>query len=465
MPKNIFERAKDAWKTLLGKPDGASQQYGYYGMGSYRADKFQLSGGSEKTIIASVYTRLALDVSSIDIKHVRLNDKGRYSETLKSGLNNCLMVEANKDQSGFAFKEDLVLSMLDEGCVAIVPTEIDNDELFWTSPTAYEIRALRVGKITEWFPNHVKILLYNDTTGMKEEIILPKKTVAIIENPFYAVMNEPNSTLRRLVHKLSLLDAADDKALSGKMDLIIQMPYTIKSEYKRNEAERRLELLESQLNNSTYGIGYIDATEHITQLNRPVENQLIDQIKYLTSMLFSQLGITQEILDGTASEDAMANYNKKAVEPIITAIVSELSRKYITPTGRSQRQAIMFFNDPFKVVTATQIPDLADKLTRNEIMTSNEIRQIIGIQPAEDPSADELRNKNLNQSATAMRSTPANETPKVSDENSSSYPATASDDIVNSLFNDLEAQIDDIVNNYLNSDSKEDDADESDTSK
>jgi hypothetical protein len=334
-----------------------------------------------------------MDVASIDIRHVQLDDKGRYLDTRDSGLNTCLSIEANKDQTGRAFKQDLVMSMLDEGVIAIVPVDTSIDP---TSTDSYDILSMRVGKITQWYPNHVKVKLYNDNTGLKEEVLLPKSKVGIIENPLYAIVNEPNSTMQRLIRKLNLLDSIDEQSGSGKLDLIIQLPYIIKSEARKKQAEDRRKDIETQLSGSKYGIAYTDGTERITQLNRPVENNLMKQIEYLTSMLYSQLGINQSVLDGTADEKTMLNYTNRTIEPIISAIVDEMKRKFLTKTARTQRQSIQYFNDPFKLVPVNDIAEIADKFTRNEIMSSNEIRQVVGLKPSDDPKADQLVNSNLN---------------------------------------------------------------------
>ena len=359
---------------------------------SFRPDRVRFSRGNERSIVNSVYNRIALDVASIDIRHVKLDYNKRYIEDVPSALNNCLTLEANLDQTSRAFKQDIVMSMFDEGCVAIAPIDTKGDPFLTDS---YDIHTMRTAKILEWYPDKVKMKAYNERTGRKEDLVMPKKVVAIIENPFFSVMNEPNSTLQRLIRKLNILDAIDEQSGSGKLDLIVQLPYVIKTESRRQQAEQRRSDIEQQLSGSKYGIAYTDGTEHITQLNRPVENNLMKQIEYLTSMLYSQLGITQSILDGTADETTMLNYYNRTIEPIISAIVDEMKRKFLTKTARTQSQSIMFFRDPFKLVPVAELAELADKFTRNEIMTSNEIRQIVGIKPSSDPSADELRNKNL----------------------------------------------------------------------
>lgn len=395
----FMNRLKHAWNTFKNK----DPTHGYYDIGpaySYRPDRMRFSRGNERSIVTSIYNRIAMDASSVNIQHVRLDENNRFLEIIKSGLNNCLSVEANIDQSGRAFVQDIVMSMLDEGCVAIVP--IDTDDVPEESGN-FKILSMRTGKILDWYPKHVKIEAYNQETGKREEIILPKSTVGIVENPMYAVINEPNSTMQRLIRKLNLLDAIDEQASSGKLDLIIQLPYVIKSELRREQAEQRRKDIEKQLAEGKYGIAYTDGTERITQLNRPVENNLMQQIEYLTNLLFSQLGITLSILDGSADDKTMLNYYNRIVEPILSAITDEMKRKFLTKTARSQLQTIMFFRDPFKLVPVNDIAEIADKFTRNEIMTSNEIRQIIGIKPSDDPNADVLRNKNLNASAEEKR--------------------------------------------------------------
>ena len=372
-----------------------------YGIGyTYRPDRVRFSRGNERSIVTSALNRIALDAAQIDIVHAVLDDTGRYKSTKESGLNTCLNLEANIDQTGRAFKQDIFMSMMDEGSVAIVPVDTDDSP---EDTGSYEILSMRTGKIVEWYPDCVKVRVYNDRTGRKEDIILPKHMVAIVENPFYAVMNESNSTLQRLIRKLNLLDVIDEQSGSGKLDLIIQLPYTIKTEARRQQAESRRKDIEMQLSNSKYGIAYTDGTERITQLNRPIENNLMKQIEYLTNMLYSQLGVTQAILDGSADETTMLNYNNRTVEPMVSAVVDAMKRTFLTKTARSQKQSILFFRDPFKLVPVSSVADLADKLTRNEIMTSNEVRQILGMKPSNDPGADELRNKNL--------SAPANNNP------------------------------------------------------
>ena len=388
----LFNRLKHGWNAFVNNRDptyipdlGVSY--------SYRPDRPRLTRGNERSIVTSVYNRIALDVAAIDILHCKLDDNNRFVSVIPSKLNNCLSLDSNIDQTGRAFKQDIVMSMLDEGCVAIVPT----DTTFNPEVTgSFDIETMRTGKILEWYPAHVKVRVYNEKTGNKEDIILPKNSVSIIENPLYAVINESNSTMQRLIRKLSLLDVTDEQTASGKLDLIIQLPYVIKTEARRQQAEARRKDIEMQLAGSKYGIAYTDGTERITQLNRSVENNLMKQVEYLTNLLFSQLGITQTILDGTADEKTMLNYYSRTIEPIVSAIVDEMNRKFLTKTARTQKQKILFFRDPFKLVPVNDIAEIADKFTRNEILTSNEIRQIVGFKPSKDPKADRLINSNLN---------------------------------------------------------------------
>lgn len=390
MEFNLMTRARKAWNAFLSR-----EPTNYYSGGSsYRVDRPRLKVRSEKTIVNSIYTRIAIDVSSISIQHVKLDENKRYLETIDDGLNDCLTLSANLDQTSRAFIQDVVLSMLDEGCVAICPIETSKNLFLDTS---FDIYSMRTGKITEWFPDKVRVEVYNEQTGHREEIVYPKRAVAIVENPFYAVTNDYNSTVQRLIRKLSLMDTVDEESSSGKLDLIVQLPYTVKSPLKMKQAEERRNQIEDQLKSSKYGIAYIDGTEHVTQLNRSLENNLLKQIEYLTNTVYSQFGITTGILDGTADEQTMLNYTNKTIEPIISAIVDEMKRKFLTKTARTQLQSIMFFKDPFKMVPVSQIAEISDKMTRNEIMTSNEIRQIVGMKPAKDPEADELRNKNLSE--------------------------------------------------------------------
>lgn len=390
MEMSFGSRLKHAWNAFTGN---VQMNYRDLGMSySYRADRPRMSRGNERSIVTSVYNRIALDVAALNVQHVRLDENGRFLSVIDDGLNNCLTLEANVDQTARSFVQDVVISMFDEGSVAIVPVDTTTDP---NVSGSYDIQSLRVGQILDWYPQYIRARVYNEQTGRKEDIVVPKSTVAIIENPLYAVINEPNSTMQRLIRKLNLLDVIDEQSGSGKLDLIIQLPYVIKTEARRQQAENRRKDIENQLSGSKYGIAYTDGTEHITQLNRSVNNNLMSQIEYLTSMLYSQLGITQSILDGTADEKTMLNYNNRTIEPIISAIVDEMKRKFLTKTARSQHQSISFFRDPFKLVPVNDIAEIADKFTRNEIMTSNEIRQVVGMKPSEDPRADELRNKNL----------------------------------------------------------------------
>lgn len=408
MGMSFGSRLKHAWNAFTGTDYTTYQDVGpgY----SSRPDRIRLTKGNERSIITSVYNRIALDVAALNVQHIRLDENGRFLSVIQDGLNTCLTVEANIDQTARAFIQDIVVSMLDEGCVAIVPVDTTYDPSVTGS---YDIQTMRVGKILDWYPQHVRVRLYNERTGAKENILVPKSTVAIVENPLYAVVNEPNSTMQRLIRKLNLLDVIDEQSGSGKLDLIIQLPYVIKTEARRQQAENRRKDIEAQLSGTKYGIAYADGTERITQLNRSVNNNLMSQIEYLTSMLYSQLGITQSILDGTADEKTMLNYNNRTIEPIISAIVDEMKRKFLTKTARSQSQSISFFRDPFKLVPVNNIAEIADKFTRNEIMTSNEIRQVIGMKPSDDPRADELRNKNLSAPSESEPET----NPPVEDEN------------------------------------------------
>ena len=407
----ITDRLQHAWNAFLNNDIRTRyQDMGYYS--SYKPDRVRFTRGNERSIVTSVYNRLALDASAMAIKHVRLDDNGRFTEEINSGLQNCLNVEANIDQTGRAFLQDVVMSMLDEGCVAIVPVDTTlNPNL----SGSYDINTMRTAKILEWYPAHVRVKVYNDRKGIHEELTLPKANIAIIENPLYAVINEPNSTMQRLIRKLNLLDVVDEQSSAGKLDLIIQLPYVIKSEARRQQAEARRKDIEMQLAGSKYGIAYTDGTERITQLNRPAENNLMNQVQYLTDMLYSQLGLTQSILDGSADDKTMLNYYNRTIEPILSAIVDEMKRKFLTKTARAQKQTIMYFRDPFKLVPVNDIAEIADKFTRNEIMTSNEIRQIVGMKPSNDPEADELRNKNLNKSAEEMKEQPIQPEKEVSD--------------------------------------------------
>lgn len=422
MEMSFGSRLKHAWNAFTGN---IQMNYRDLGMSyPYRADRPRMSRGNERSIVTSVYNRIALDVAALNVQHVRLDENGRFLSVIDDGLNNCLTLEANVDQTARSFIQDVVISMFDEGSVAIVPVDTTTDP---NVSGSYDIQSLRVGQILDWYPQYIRTRVYNEQTGRKEDIVVPKSAVAIIENPLYAVINEPNSTMQRLIRKLNLLDVIDEQSGSGKLDLIIQLPYVIKTEARRQQAENRRKDIESQLSGSKYGIAYTDGTEHITQLNRSVNNNLMSQIEYLTSMLYSQLGITQSILDGTADEKTMLNYNNRTIEPIISAIVDEMKRKFLTKTARSQRQSISFFRDPFKLVPVTEIAEIADKFTRNEIMTSNEIRQVVGMKPSDDPRADELRNKNLSE-------------PSGSDQQSEEAPITT-DNSVEESASDLDDKI------------------------
>lgn len=392
-PFNALAHAFNAFKQLEEPNNYRAPTYVNLGYSSTsRPDRMYFTRGNERSIVTAIYNRMALDCADIDIRHVRLDDKKRYQDDINSGLNTILTLEANKDQTAKAFIQDLAQSMFDEGCVAAVPIDTDiNPET-----GSFDIESIRVGKITEWFPDDVRVEVYNDRLGIKQELVLPKKRVAIIENPLYSIMNSPNSTLQRLIRKLNILDAIDEQSGSGKLDLIIQLPYIVKTDTRRQQAEKRRKDIEDQLSGSKYGIAYTDGTEKITQLNRSVDNNILTQIQYLTSMLYSQLGITEEILNGTADEKTMTNYLNRTIKPIVRAIVDEFKRKFLTKTARSQKQSIMYFMDPFALVPVSQLADIADKFTRNEIMSSNEMRQKCGMPPVNDPKADELRNKNLN---------------------------------------------------------------------
>ena len=393
MPNYTFsDRLKHAWNAFTSRDPTPVIQPTVYGGLSYRPDRLRYSRGGERSVVASIITRIAIDVAAIDIKHVKMDAEGRYLKDMKSGLNNVLTLEANIDQTSRSFLQDVVQSLLEEGCICVVPVETSIDPRYNES---YQINTMRVGKIVQWYPKSVRINLYNDETGKHQEIILPKKAVAIIENPLFSVMNEPNSTLQRLIRKLSLLDVVDEQTSSGKLDLIIQLPYVVKSQSRKEQAETRRKEIEMQLTGSKYGIAYTDGTERITQLNRPVENNLLKQVEYLTTMLYGQLGITEEVLKGTADEKTMLNYYNRTIEPILSAIALEFKRKFLTQTARTQGQSIEFYRDPFRLVPVNDIAEIADKFTRNEIMTSNEIRQVIGMKPSDDPKADELNNSNL----------------------------------------------------------------------
>ena len=399
MELNLMTRLKHSWNAFMNRdPTNAFSDIG----SGYpnRPDRPRLTRGNERTIVTAIFNRIALDGASVSINHCRIDENGRYIGTIDSALNSCLNLEANIDQTGRAFMQDAIMSMLDEGCVAIVPVDTDIDP---AESDSYKINSMRTGKILEWYPKHVKVRLYNERTGEKKEIMLEKKMVAIVENPLYAVINEHNSTMQRLIRKLSLLDSMDERISSGKLDMIIQLPYVIKTESRRTEANKRRSDLEEQLKNSTYGIGYIDGTEKIVQLNRPIDNNLMKQIEYLTSIVYSQLGITQAILDGSAGETEMLNYYTRTIEPIISAIVDEMKRKFLTKTARAQKQTIRFFRDSFRLVPVSKIAEIAGVFTQNEILTANEVRQIIGMKPSDDPKADQLVNSNINQTGDTIQ--------------------------------------------------------------
>lgn len=407
MANSLYTRLKNAWNIFRNRDDSVSDgpysrpdtYQSVISSGSFRPDRARFSRGNERSIVTAVYNRIALDVAAIDLKHIDTDDNGRYISEHDSGLNTCLTLEANIDQTARAFKQDAVISMLDEGVVALVPTDTISDP----NEGTYDIVAMRTGRITGWMPYSVKVDVYNERTGRRQEVTCDKANVAIIENPLYAVINEPNSTMQRLIRKLNLLDYIDEQSGNGKFNLIIQLPWAVKSDMQRERSDQRLADVERQLNNNKYGIAYIGATEKVTQLNRPLDNNLLTQIESLTNQLYSQLGITQEIMNGTADEQAMLNYTNRTVEPIVSAIVDEMKRKFLTKTARTQHQSIAFFKDPFKLVPVANIAEIADKFTRNEILSPNEIRQVIGMMPAADPKADELRNRNISESAVAQQ--------------------------------------------------------------
>ena len=449
MDISIGSRLKHAWNAFINNRDPTFRYREIGASYAYRPDRMRFSRGNERSIVTSVYNRIALDASAIDICHVRLDENGRFLETMDSGLNSCLSLEANTDQTGRAFLQDVVMSMLDEGCVALVPVDTD-DNPEDGMPGSFDILTMRTGQIVNWYPQHVLVRVYNERTGQKEDILLLKSAVAIVENP------EPNSTMQRLIRKLNLLDVVDEQTSSGKLDLIIQLPYVIKTEKRRQQAEFRRQQIEEQLAGSKYGIAYTDGTERITQLNRAIENNLMGQVEYLTNMLYSQLGITQGVLDGSADDKTMTNYYNRTIEPILSAIVDEMRRKFLTRTARSQRQSIEFFRDPFKLVPVSEIAEIADKMTRNEIMTSNELRQVIGMKPSTDPGADELRNKNLNQAMPGLG------LPGGENQNGATGVDDPRDQIISQLLDGLEAQINDIVDGYLQGQEDEEEGDEAD---
>lgn len=417
MADSVISRLKSAWNVFVGKKNGADisedlnpMSY-YYGMvsSSVRPDRPRLTRGNEQSITNSIYNRIAMDVSALTINHVRLDESDRFKEVIDSGLNRCFTLSANIDQTGRAFIHDAVLSMLDEGSVALVPVETSEN---MNTSSSFDIYSIRAGKITEWFPDRVRVDLYDDRVGRHKEITVLKRNCAIIENPMYSVMNEPNSTLRRLIRKLNILDVIDEQTASGKFNMIVQLPYAVRSPKRQEEAAARQKTLEAQLNGSKYGVAYIDAAEKVTQLNRPLENNLLTQIEYLTKMLYGQIGITQAVMDGTADEQETLNYTNRAIEPIISAICDECKRKFLTKTAITQKQSIMFFRDPFKLVPVNNIAEIVDKFTRNEVMTKNEFRQVIGMKPSDDPRADELRNSNISESKDAIEAVPTpGETP------------------------------------------------------
>lgn len=432
MELNVGSRLKHAWNAFLNRDP--TVVYRDIGSGySYRPDRLRLTRGNERSIVTSVYNRIALDVAAINIRHVQLDDEERFLGVVNSDLNKCLSLEANLDQTGRAFIQDMVMSMMDEGCIAIVPIDTDDDP---DDTEGYKIYSMRVGRIRDWYPAHVRVEVYNESKGRKQDIIVPKKTIGIVENPLYAVINEPNSTMQRLIRKLNLLDAVDEQSSAGKLDLIIQLPYVIKSDARRQQAEQRRRDIEQQLAGSKYGIAYVDGTEKITQLNRSLENNLMKQIEYLTNMLYSQLGITQSILDGTADEKTMLNYYNRTIEPIISAITDEMKRKFLSKTARSQHKSIMFFRNLFKLVPVGELAEISDKFTRNEIASSNEIRQVIGWKPSSDPKADELRNSNLSSPDNSMSG------------NNAVAGSEEYDSIVNDLLNGITEEINNIIGDY-----------------
>lgn len=424
MELTLTSRLRRAWNAFTNNrdPTTAYQKQSSVGMGYvYRPDRVRFTRGNERTIMTSVFNQIALDVADVDIKHCRVDENGRYMEDVKSGLNECLTLEANIDQTGRAFIQDVVMSMFDEGAVAIVPVDTNVDP---TESTSFDILSMRTGKILEWFPAHVKVRVYNDRTGKKEDIMLPKRSVAIVENPLYAIINEPNSTMQRLVRKLNILDAIDEKSGSGKLDLIIQLPYVVKTEARLAQAEKRRQDLEDQLR-GPYGIAYTDGTEKITQLNRPIENNLLKQIEYLTQQLYNQIGMTASVFDGTADEKTMLNYNNRTIEPIVYAIVDAMKRRFLSKTARTQGQTIMAFRNPFKLVPVNELANIVDVFSRNEITSSNEWRQILGMKPSSDPRADQLRNSNMPQPDLVPGTTPTPDSEQLVDAQSVANPVSA----------------------------------------
>ena len=447
MKETIGSRFKRAWNIFMNRDPTSWKNTAYSGSSyGYRPDRIRMTRGHERSIVTAICNRIALDVSAISLVHARVDENGHFLEYIDDSLHQCLTVEANIDQTGRALRQDIVMSMLDEGCVAVVPIEADFDP---DENNSYKIYSLRTGKILEWMPQHVRVRLYNESTGQFQEVIVPKKYTAIMENPLFAVMNEPNSTMQRLIRKLNILDAIDEQSGSGKLDLIIQLPYVIKSQARKDQAEQRRRDIEQQLSGSKYGIAYTDGTEHITQLNRGVENNLMSQIEYLTKMLYSQLGITESVMDGTANEETMLNYHNRTVEPILAAIADEMTRTFLTKTARTQKQAISFFRDPFKLAPVSQIAEIADKFTRNEIMSKNEFRSIIGMKPSDDPRADELRNSNINQTDEEQMT---NTNLAVGEENQNGQGLTQEDyEQALADLDDLDAQLDELETE-LNSD-------------
>lgn len=446
MPNSVVDRVKKAWNAFRDVDNKKMDDYiednytnyrtsfGFASGSSTRPDRFRFTKGNERSIINAVYNRIAMDVASLTFNHVKLDENDRFSEIVNDGLNKCLNLSANIDQTGRELIQDIVMSALDEGSVAVVPVDTDKDP---NDTSSYEILTMRTGRIVDWYPQSVRVNLYNDLTGRHQEVVLPKKNVAIIENPMYAVMNEPNSTLKRLIRKLNILDAVDEQSASGQFNMIIQLPYTVRSEKRRLEAEDRRKSIEQQLSNNKYGIAYIDSTEKVTQLNRPLENNLLDQIEYLTNMLYGQIGITQAIMDGTASEKENLNYTNRAIEPMASAIVNEFKRKFLSKTAITQKHSVMFFRDPFKLVPIDNIAEIADKFTRNEIMTKNEFRQAIGMKPSDDPRADQLRNANLSESNAEIEERLNTDTGSSEDfEKARGTPNENARDFVKSVMND-----------------------------
>lgn len=441
-------KLRHAWNAFLNQAPSDPIRSAGYGI-SYggRPDRMRLNTSNERSIISSIYTRLGIDVASTEVRHVRLDENDRFLEEIDSGLNNCLTVEANLDQAATAFRQDIAMTLFDNGVACIVPVDTSLNP---ATSTGFDIKTLRVGTIVEWYPKHVRVSLYNEKTGRREELVLEKTFVAIIENPLYAVMNEPNSTLQRLIRKVNILDAIDEQSGSGKLDIIIQLPYVIKSESRKQQAEQRRQDIEFQLKGSKYGIAYTDGTEKITQLNRPAENNLLGQIEFLTKMLYSQLGLTEQVMDGTADEKAMLNYHNRTVAPLLTAIVEGMRRSFLTKTARSQKQSIVFFRDPFKLVPINDIAEIADKFTRNEILSSNEVRGIIGFRPSKDAKADQLVNSNMPQADTGIvpEAAPVADAEADPSVTSDGAPPATDDEvstIMNDAFDSLNTSIDGIL--------------------